>query len=110
MTTTYTCCFASCGKTATQRLGREVFYPMCEAHAATFALPAQGTRRCAAWLDCGHLEVPVRQLSGRGFCADCEATALDWQLLECAECGHQHWTGSNYTSCPIDGCDCEGQL
>jgi len=33
------------------------------------------TRRCAAWLDCGHLEVPLGDLSFRGFCPDCEAVA-----------------------------------
>jgi len=36
---------------------------------------AARTRRCAAWLDCGHLDVPLGQISFRGFCPDCEATA-----------------------------------
>jgi hypothetical protein len=37
--------------------------------------PAKRTRRCAAHLDCGHLDVPVADLSFRGFCPDCEAIA-----------------------------------
>lgn len=33
------------------------------------------TRKCAAWLDCGNLNVPVADVSFRGFCPDCERVA-----------------------------------
>jgi hypothetical protein len=33
------------------------------------------TRKCAAWIGCGNLAVPVAQISFRGFCPDCEAVA-----------------------------------
>ena len=34
------------------------------------------TRKCAAWISCGNLNVPVDQLSFRGFCPSCERIAL----------------------------------
>ena len=47
-----------------------------------------------------------RQLAN--CCRDCREAWLE-DLYDCAECGHLHWTGSEYVTCPISGCDCEGQ-
>lgn len=32
-------------------------------------------------------------------------------ISECVECGHLHWDYRRevYISCPVDGCDCQGQ-
>lgn len=73
--TTEHCCFEHCPRAVAEHLGRDVFWPMCAEHAAEYAMPAQGTRRCAAWLDCGRLAVPVAELSFRGFCPSCEEVA-----------------------------------
>ena len=43
-------------------------------------LAPRSTRKCAAWIDCGNLAVPVADLSFRGFCPACEATALGQTL------------------------------
>jgi hypothetical protein len=36
---------------------------------------APTTRKCAAWLDCGNLAVPLSDISFRGFCPSCERVA-----------------------------------
>jgi hypothetical protein len=36
---------------------------------------APTTRKCAAWLDCGNLAVPLSDISFRGFCPPCERVA-----------------------------------
>jgi hypothetical protein len=71
MPTTYTHCHY-CDETITVsqpivRQGQYAWHQHCA--------PANRTRRCAAWLDCGHLEVPLDQLSTRGFCPECETVA-----------------------------------
>jgi hypothetical protein len=65
---------------------------------------APTTRKCAAWLDCGNLAVPLSDISFRGFCPSCERVAQG-ETYRCSECGGNttHWPVERVGRCTPAG-------